>query len=264
MDGGSVSRAQTPEGMHFMPLLKFQSESADSTTDDGCRTPSERDSNHSGEQNLSNLKLVFGLMERGLPSLERGWRTPDPSPTRTGLPKCAAFTEFIEETEDQNQPTPRRERGRQPAKQEEKGRSPSPAQQPWLRLQTPSPEPALPMPALPQDFMSSFFQQAAPTVAPEPRNWADIIDNTVAQDEQPESQETNNGMQYPLCVSLGSEGHPFSCGPACKYASKGKGCKDGANCDHCHLCKWKKAAPVRPARGRAPKPGNRRGKQAGN
>ena len=37
------------------------------------------------------MKLVFGLLERGLPSLHRGYRTPDPSPTRTGqgLPKCA-------------------------------------------------------------------------------------------------------------------------------------------------------------------------------
>ncbi|CAE7948750.1 unnamed protein product, partial [Symbiodinium sp. KB8] len=64
----------------------------DSTTDEGCQTPSEPES-----ANLPNMKLVFGLMERGLPSLQRGWRTPDPSPTRTGLPKCAAYTEFIEE-----------------------------------------------------------------------------------------------------------------------------------------------------------------------
>ena len=37
---------------------------------------------------VSNLKLVFGTLERGLPSLRRGYRTPDPSPGRTGLPKC--------------------------------------------------------------------------------------------------------------------------------------------------------------------------------
>lgn len=28
--------------------------------------------------------------------------------------------------------------------------------------------------------------------------------------------------------------------PACKYNSKSKGCKDGALCDHCHLCRWKR------------------------
>ncbi|CAE7335348.1 unnamed protein product [Symbiodinium natans] len=258
MQSGSVSRAQTPEGMHIIPTLTVKSPSmdfTDSTTDDGCRTPSERESNHSGEANLPNMKLIFGLMERGLPSLQRGWRTPDPSPTRTGLPKCAAYTEFIEESDEQ-QPTPRCARGRQ---LEEKGRSPSPAQQPWLRLQTPSPEPPLPMPALSQEFMNSFMQACAPKAPRSP--WADMTDNEEVNEEPAEEVNEATGMQYPLCVSFGSRGHPYSCGPACKYASKGKGCKDGANCDHCHLCKWKKAAAApRAARGRAPKP-NRRGKQ---
>jgi len=42
----------------------------------------------------------------------------------------------------------------------------------------------------------------------------------------------------PLCLSVGSTGHPHSCGPACKYAQKSKGCKDGVNCERCHLCRW--------------------------
>lgn len=41
-------------------------------------------------------------------------------------------------------------------------------------------------------------------------------------------------------VSKGSVGHPYSCAEACKYAKKKKGCKDGAFCDHCHLCDWKR------------------------
>ncbi|OLQ00816.1 hypothetical protein AK812_SmicGene16493 [Symbiodinium microadriaticum] len=64
-------------------------------------------------------------------------------------------------------------------------------------------------------------------------------------------------MLYPLCASFGSRGHPFSCNAACKYATKGKGCKDGADCDHCHLCTWKKSVSqnrrTRPA-GRPRKP----------
>eukprot|EP00928_Gymnodinium_smaydae_P079292 TRINITY_DN6325_c0_g1_i1.p1 TRINITY_DN6325_c0_g1~~TRINITY_DN6325_c0_g1_i1.p1 ORF type:complete len:506 (+),score=26.54 TRINITY_DN6325_c0_g1_i1:71-1519(+) len=40
--------------------------------------------------------------------------------------------------------------------------------------------------------------------------------------------------------SMGSIGHPFTCGPACKYALKDKGCKDGYQCDRCHICVWKK------------------------
>lgn len=43
---------------------------------------------------------------------------------------------------------------------------------------------------------------------------------------------------YPWQISVGSAGHPDSCGPACKYASKPKGCKDGRLCGHCHLCRW--------------------------
>merc|ERR1719327_1468159 len=39
-----------------------------------------------------------------------------------------------------------------------------------------------------------------------------------------------NPFQAP---SRGSCGHPYNCAPACKYASKKRGCKDGAACDHC-------------------------------
>eukprot|EP00437_Effrenium_voratum_P060844 CAMPEP_0181494598 /NCGR_PEP_ID=MMETSP1110-20121109/51856_1 /TAXON_ID=174948 /ORGANISM="Symbiodinium sp., Strain CCMP421" /LENGTH=245 /DNA_ID=CAMNT_0023622019 /DNA_START=6 /DNA_END=739 /DNA_ORIENTATION=+ len=243
----SFSREQTPEGMHIMPELMAKTPMGsmvdiDSTTDEGCQTPSERES-----ANLPNMKLVFGLMERGLPSLQRGWRTPDPSPTRTGLPKCAAYTEFIEE---EQQPTPRCDRGRGRQSAKEKDRSPSSGQQPWLRLQTPSPEPQLPMPALSHEFLSSFMQQC--TARGEPRSaWADITDEEEVKEidadlPPPEAPEEASGMLYPLCESFGSRGHPFSCGAACKYASKGKGCKDGANCDHCHLCKWKKTGATAP------------------
>jgi len=38
--------------------------------------------------------------------------------------------------------------------------------------------------------------------------------------------------------SKGSAGHPNSCALACKYARKARGCKDGADCDRCHLCKY--------------------------
>jgi len=44
--------------------------------------------------------------------------------------------------------------------------------------------------------------------------------------------------EVPWCASIGSMGHPYNCGPACKYAMKAKGCKDGSMCDHCHLCRW--------------------------
>ncbi|CAE7395831.1 pkaR [Symbiodinium sp. CCMP2592] len=39
-------------------------------------------------------------------------------------------------------------------------------------------------------------------------------------------------------MNPGSLGHPYSCGPACKYALKSRGCKDGDMCTRCHLCHW--------------------------
>jgi len=36
--------------------------------------------------------------------------------------------------------------------------------------------------------------------------------------------------------SLGSYGHPNGCGSPCKYIWKKRGCRDGPNCSHCHLC----------------------------
>jgi hypothetical protein len=41
--------------------------------------------------------------------------------------------------------------------------------------------------------------------------------------------------------SVGSAGHPYSCGGACKYNSR-KGCKEGAACTRCHLCFWSRAS----------------------
>eukprot|EP00931_Biecheleriopsis_adriatica_P008156 TRINITY_DN109381_c0_g1_i1.p1 TRINITY_DN109381_c0_g1~~TRINITY_DN109381_c0_g1_i1.p1 ORF type:complete len:246 (-),score=56.52 TRINITY_DN109381_c0_g1_i1:34-771(-) len=38
--------------------------------------------------------------------------------------------------------------------------------------------------------------------------------------------------------SFGSIGHPESCGPACKFSTRSKGCKDGSLCTYCHLCCW--------------------------
>eukprot|EP00931_Biecheleriopsis_adriatica_P107100 TRINITY_DN8142_c0_g3_i1.p1 TRINITY_DN8142_c0_g3~~TRINITY_DN8142_c0_g3_i1.p1 ORF type:complete len:468 (+),score=77.64 TRINITY_DN8142_c0_g3_i1:74-1405(+) len=44
-------------------------------------------------------------------------------------------------------------------------------------------------------------------------------------------------------LSVGSIGHPETCGPPCKYAKKARGCKDGNLCTHCHECKWNRYGP---------------------
>lgn len=47
-------------------------------------------------------------------------------------------------------------------------------------------------------------------------------------------------------ASMGSFGHPHSCGVPCKYLKRKLGCRNGAKCVCCHLCQF-----VRPARANA-------------
>mmetsp|Transcript_6157 Transcript_6157/g.14715 ORF Transcript_6157/g.14715 Transcript_6157/m.14715 type:complete len:303 (-) Transcript_6157:203-1111(-) len=41
-------------------------------------------------------------------------------------------------------------------------------------------------------------------------------------------------------VSLGSLGHPYRCGPACRYRWRVSGCRNGADCLCCHFCHWRR------------------------
>lgn len=51
---------------------------------------------------------------------------------------------------------------------------------------------------------------------------------------------TENSLHVPLCPSVGSIGHPHSCGSACKFNNRASGCKDGRLCVRCHLCPWQR------------------------
>lgn len=59
---------------------------------------------------------------------------------------------------------------------------------------------------------------------------------------QPYSASVSGVVDPPRLLSIGSRGHPTSCGPACKYAWKTRGCKEGLDCSHCHLCLWTRAS----------------------
>jgi len=54
----------------------------------------------------------------------------------------------------------------------------------------------------------------------------------------PQAESTTSSSDGP--PSVGSIGHPHSCGQACKYHGKEKGCKDGRWCVRCHLCSWRR------------------------
>lgn len=64
------------------------------------------------------------------------------------------------------------------------------------------------------------------------------------------SMEEAKPLESAWIVSRGSVGHPHNCKEACKYVIKKRGCKDGVNCDRCHLCNWKRhPAPAAARRG---------------
>lgn len=51
----------------------------------------------------------------------------------------------------------------------------------------------------------------------------------------------------------GSFNHPHGCASPCKFARKGRVCKDGAACDHCHLCDWSRVLNRTKTRGQRAK-----------
>eukprot|EP00434_Breviolum_minutum_P010039 symbB.v1.2.008855.t1/scaffold553.1/size187910/16 len=59
------------------------------------------------------------------------------------------------------------------------------------------------------------------------------------------TSEMQTQQSKDLLSSLGSLGHPYSCGLACKYVGKAKGCKDGTLCPNCHLCRWSRYANLK-------------------
>lgn len=53
--------------------------------------------------------------------------------------------------------------------------------------------------------------------------------------------ESSNGpVKSP---SIGTEGHPYTCGGACKYVKRKGGCRDGVDCLKCHRCFWSTNMP---------------------
>mmetsp|Transcript_10712 Transcript_10712/g.25947 ORF Transcript_10712/g.25947 Transcript_10712/m.25947 type:complete len:262 (-) Transcript_10712:30-815(-) len=208
-----------PPSLHLSPSFMTQATSVESTLDDVSSRDEDFDQSH---PEISNFKLVFSTLERGLPSLRRGWRTPDPSPVRRGLPKCAPYAELLEELPPQGEVMEKAQpQGRHAAKEEDEVQTPNTG----MRFQTPSPEPQMPVPPVPTSVFPRSFTPRKP-----------------ASDKVNEAGHGTKSIQSNWCVSIGSRGHPFNCAAPCKYYAKAKGCKDGANCDHCHLCRWKKHA----------------------
>lgn len=157
----------------------------------------------------------------------------------------------------------------------------------WARLRTPSPEyrysacaaPPPPLPLAPTGAFVPALLLAQRSKPPEARclrgtappvQTAGVRRPVVDMPEAPvpDDPASCTNPAPPQGISLGEDfacskgslGHPDRCGAACKYARKRNGCKDGANCDHCHLCTWRpshqrfklqRAAARRTAKGEA-------------
>ncbi|CAK0837175.1 unnamed protein product [Prorocentrum cordatum] len=195
------------------------------------------------------VRLVFQGEERGVPSLHRGWRTPA-TPRRCG----------------RGAGSPRRgcRAARRPCGWRRRTRS---RQSPAAAARRPPPGPA-----------SGRPPRTSPTAPPRtPRvqgrrqvliAWEpyEIACTPCGEDGSAEALTCTPCDADGTLPSAGSLGHPYTCAEACKYASRSRGCKDGAACDRCHLCEWKRrpAAPAPPPiraptsrRGGAPRRRNR-------
>jgi hypothetical protein len=72
---------------------------------------------------------------------------------------------------------------------------------------------------------------------------AETVDVTDSQDASSVSDSNDDvevleGTLPDGVPSVGSMNHPHLCGQPCKYIKKSRGCRDGANCSHCHICVW--------------------------
>jgi len=57
--------------------------------------------------------------------------------------------------------------------------------------------------------------------------------------------------------SVGSVGHPHSCGKSCKYVRRKTGCTNGSQCLDCHQCQWRRQAAGPPTQMAAEAPFSR-------
>lgn len=226
-------------------------------------------------------RVVFLQGERGLQSLNRGWRTPDPSPA-PGLPKCAASYPCIVDTglqcnldrhdgADDNvhnlkkhfSPRSRRESSLSTIPNNSRSISVESRYNELRSIRTPSPSPerhGKPVPAY-QVYCVPCAPSTSVLIGSHTDGYVEELQQGIVKDDVlPDAVRVNTTA--PFQISMGSKGHPYSCADACKFAAKARGCKDGADCDHCHLCKWFSAAAIRNYRGQLLKDQKpRRGKE---
>lgn len=76
-------------------------------------------------------------------------------------------------------------------------------------------------------------------VSPEPASPKDdMFPAPSGTGSHPQVSSTVTASTSVLNMSVGTRGHPQTCGPPCRFVKRKAGCKDGAQCPNCHLCFW--------------------------
>lgn len=119
-------------------------------------------------------------------------------------------------------------------------------------------------------FVDSLAEVSAaypPPPPPPTDSYGRLLSHPRRTREADPSSGNANTDGCPFVISMGTVGHPVSCGMACKYVKRKSGCRDGAQCKQCHKCIWRRGlpekpspadgfvAPVAPAGGNRPAPG---------
>merc|ERR1712007_155175 len=202
------------------------------------------------------FKLAFVEQERGLPSLSRGWRTPDPSPTRNAgraLPRCAPVVEVISDAEpgrDFGVAVPIGDTTDIPQPEVDAERLLVYAHDKYFNLGVwenrgygYDPSYSFTSPHCFEEISRSRAQVESGYVVEKP---APVINLSMAIPFVEDVVEPKKVMFSSGPMSFGSLGHPHACSEPCKYVLKKNGCKDGVNCDRCHFCQWKRSGKRRP------------------
>lgn len=222
---------------------------------------SSSDSQTSSMDSDSVSQVVFSVPERGLPALRRGWRTPDPSPSREAakLPGCGPPSPLLRCEQEQGV-----ESAEAIVDIDEKLDMVPPAvdSEEEFDMVPPPPQPFGPSSVAKVGFAGLGAEQAAmvyftadggayhPTphgalLTPVGFVGHDLCQaSLVPYSMMPVGAECREDCGAPeVCCnppSVGSIGHPYTCAEFCKYAKKARGCKDGADCNRCHLCTAKR------------------------
>jgi len=230
-------------------------------------------------------KLLSCETERDTRSPARSWRTPHPSPTKVPVVVALKLTLLPREDLESEvstcelsaggcdsaslartpSPSPRNvwensfltwnafalPMCHSPITQQNGPRIALPSQLPATATATDQPEPPTLCQQTPdtQQNWPVTLPTLTATVTDQPEPGSKVRWNAITGDDDNSAELPAEFWEHwgipPCVVSLGSAGHPHNCSQKCKYVKKKRGCKDGADCDHCHLCAlsdlWKRS-----------------------